>query len=63
MKKFEYHVVSLVRDGLKDFNLTEFLNARGEEGWELIHVSYNQDFREFIFKQEIEPSTETEEKS
>lgn len=52
MKKFEYHVVSLVRDGLKDFNLTEFLDARGEEGWELIHVSYSQDFREFIFKQE-----------
>lgn len=56
MKKFEYRIVSLIKDSLINFDITEFLNSGGKEGWELIHVSDSIYFKEFIFKREkVEP--------
>jgi hypothetical protein len=48
MKKFEYHMMPLIRGGSSYEELTGLLNSLGEEGWELCSIDYGA----FIFKRE-----------
>ena len=58
MKKFEYKIEQIQSDHFGIDKVENFLNIKGEEGWELVYYRVNnsteigQSFKTFFFKRE-----------